>query len=83
MKIQNLCEHRTNGIVDYYTADLVENETTIPVEFSMPGNREYIAYNLKTEMIYPIESVGNKKLDIKDWRDGDEIVLVVAIPQNN
>lgn len=42
-----------------------------------------IAYNLKTEMIYPIESVGNKKLDIKDWRDGDEIVLVVAIPQNN
>ena len=83
MKIQNLCEHRTNGIVDYYTADLVENETTIPVKFSMTGNREYIAYNLKTEMIYPIESVGNKKLDIKDWMDGDEIVLVVAIPQNN
>lgn len=83
MKIQNLCEHRTNGVVDYYTADLVENETTIPVEFSMAGNGEYIAYNLKTKMIYPIEFVGNKKPDIKDWRDGDEIVLVVAIPQNN
>ena len=83
MKIQNLCEHRTNGIVDYYTADLVENETTIPVEFSMAGNREYIAYNLKTEMIYPIESVGNKKLDIKDWRDGDDIVLGGVIPRDN
>ena len=83
MKIQNLCEHSTNGVVDYYTADLVENETTITVEFSMAGNREYIAYNLKTEMIYPIESVGNKKLDIKDWRDGDDIVLGGAIPRDN
>ena len=34
-------------------------------------------------MIYPIESVGNKKLDIKDWRDGDDIVLGGVIPRDN
>lgn len=83
MKIQNLCEHQTNGVVDYYTADLVEKGNIIPVKFSTTGNGEWIAYNLKTEVIYPIESIGNKKLDIRDWRDGDEIRLGCAVPRNN
>ena len=76
MVIANLQLHGSTapGSQEFYTADLVENGRTIPVQFSQSNTGGWIAYNQETGSIYPVLSVGEPN-DISTWRDGDTIQL--------
>lgn len=85
MLIKNLCLHSSSehGAADYYTADLDKDGEIIPIELSKGNGGKWVAYNCKTGVIYPIESVGNNKSNIADWSDGDNIVLGETIRRDN
>lgn len=84
MKIKNLKEHCTNGAVDYFTANLEENgEIKMSVTFSKSVNGYYEAYSNDSNLMYPVESVRNQKIDISDWRDEDDIELGMGIKRDN
>ena len=79
MVITNLQLHGSTapGSQEYYTANLVEGENSIPVRFSRnTGTQNWTVYNQNTGAGYPVLSVGDpNKEDISTWRDGDPIQL--------
>lgn len=79
MKIQNLRKHLTNGVVDYYLADLVEEGVVIPVKFTQDANH---VFSLTSGLMYPICVANGAKINIVDFRDGDIIELGNAIKRD-
>ena len=77
MKIQNLCVHQTNGVTDYYSAELVGNKQHLSVKFFInAGGGGIVAYNSNDDLIYQVQSInGIRNIDISTWRNGDEIEL--------
>ena len=77
MKIQNLCVHQTNGVTDYYSAELVRNKQHLSVKFFInAGGGGIVAYNSNDDLIYQVQSInGIRNIDISTWRNGDEIEL--------
>ena len=77
MKIQNLCVHQTNGVTDYYSAELVGNKQHLSVKFFInAGGGGIVAYNSNDDLIYQVQSInGIRNIDISTWRNGDEIDL--------
>ncbi len=77
MKIQNLCEHQTNGKTDFYSADLVGNRQQLSVSFSInTGGNGISAYDSDNDLIYDVLSInGTHNTDISTWENGDEIEL--------
>ena len=75
-----------NVQVTHYVADIQEeNGPSIHVCISSEkgSNGKYAAST--SEFLYPIESVSNggvEKDDISTWRDGDTIVLGIAVPES-
>lgn len=65
------------GSQEYYTANLVEGENSIPVQVSKnTGTNNWTVYNQNTGACYPVRSVGDpNKEDISTWKDGDPIQL--------
>ena len=83
MVITNLLLHGSTapGSQEYYTANLVEGENSIPVRFVQnAGTNNWTVYNQNTGAGYPVLSVGDpNKEDISTWRDGDPIQLEECI----
>lgn len=79
MVITNLQLHGSTvpGSQEFYTANLVEGENSIPVRFVQnAGTQNWTVYNQNTGAGYPVLSVGDpNKEDISTWRDGDTIQL--------
>ncbi len=87
MKIQNLCAHQTNGVTDYYSAELLGNKQHLSVVFSINAGRGgIVAYNQNDDLIYEVQSInGTHNIDISTWKNGDEIELFPqrGIKRNN
>lgn len=68
---------------DEYRADLIDvkNDKIIPVIIQKGGGHcDWTALEAtKKEKQWEIQFVGSNKPDIKDWAEGDEIILGIAI----
>ena len=85
MRLQKLTEYLSSEKDSqvYYSAELVEDgRPSLHIVLNKSSSGDWTAYNEKTDILYPVSVVG-KSSDIRDWKDGDEIVLGVAIPRTD
>lgn len=78
MVLKNITPNGTD-----YHADLVDvkNGKTIPIIIKKAGGHcDWVAIEVaKPQRMWEITFVGANKPDIKNWKDGDEILLGVSV----